>query len=104
MPKLDAHVSRVLDAHVIRVYNSSRSWYCYHSLHIGPHANSEAIRRDGWSNHGNRAVPGGVHVCLSLDHNTILGGIAAINSIDQNTRHPWDLHLVTDTDTATHLR
>ncbi|KAK2145739.1 hypothetical protein LSH36_660g02023 [Paralvinella palmiformis] len=40
-----------------------------------------------------------VHVCMAFDENDIVGAIAAINSIQQNSRRPVYFHLVTDAET-----
>lgn len=44
------------------------------------------------------------HVCLSIDDETLIGAIAAINSMIQNTRHPVVFHLLVTQDAYANLR
>lgn len=58
-------------------------------------------------NHAGASIsPNGitVHVCMTSDENTVLGMVAAINSIRLNSRHRVRFHLVTNDKAAGHLR
>ena len=39
-----------------------------------------------------------IHVCFTSDRNTIIGTMAAINSVHQNTRHKVKYHVVVEQD------
>lgn len=45
-----------------------------------------------------------VHVCITSDKNNLMGTIALINSIDQNSKHPVKYHLVVDKGSGKHIR
>ena len=45
-----------------------------------------------------------VNVCITSDKYTLMGTIALINSIDQNSKHPVKYHLVVDKGSGNHIR
>lgn len=44
------------------------------------------------------------HVCLSVDDETLVGAIATINSIEQNTQYPVMFHILVTKDAYAYLR